>query len=72
MVPVSPSPTNVDTSVSPVEVTHSFCIISMYQVIQGVVTEAFVVSPTSPGEINADDDVQVIRVIKYFGELNGL
>ena len=68
MVPVSPSPTNVDTSVSPVEVTHSVCIISMYQVIQGVVTEAFVESPTSQGEVIADDDVQVIRVIKYIGK----
>ena len=68
MVSVSPSPTNVDTSVSPVEVTHSVCIISMYQVIQGVVTEAFVESPTSQGEVIADDDVQVIRVIKYIGK----
>ena len=68
MVPVSPSPTNVDTSVSPVEVTHSDCIISMYQVIQEVVTEAFLESPTSQGEIIADDDVQVIRVIKYIGK----
>ena len=31
MVPVSPSLTNLDTSVSPVEVTHTVCIISMYQ-----------------------------------------
>ena len=68
MVAVSPSPTNVDTSVSPVEVTHTVCIISMYQVIQGVVTEAFVESPTSHGEVIADDDVQVIRVIKFIGE----
>ena len=72
MVAVSPSPTNVDTSVSPVEVTHTVCIISMYQVIQGVVTEAFVESPTSQGDIIADDDVQVIRVIKFIGKLNSL
>ena len=67
-VSVSPSPTNVDTSVSPVEVTHSVCIISVCQEIQGVVTEAFVESPTSQGEIIDDDDIQVIRVIKYIGE----
>ena len=68
MVSVSPSPTNVDTSVSPVEVTHSVCIISMYQVIQGVVTEAFVESPTSQEEIITDDDVQVIRVVRFIGK----
>ena len=67
MVPVSP-PTNVDTSVSPVEVTHSVCIISMYQVIQGVVTEAFVESPASQEEIITDDDVQVIRVVRFIGK----
>ena len=70
--PVSPSSTgvSVESTVSVIKVTHTTTIISMYQVQPREVNEAFVEPETSQGEMMADDEIKVIRIIKFIGEEN--